>query len=67
MADGGGHRHLRHDCRAAATDQALVGENDVGAFARRRNRCIHPRPTGADDKHVGLYAHGHKSKSPVAR
>ena len=48
------NRHLRHDRRAAAADEALVGQQHMtGAGARRRDRGIHAGATGADDQYIG--------------
>jgi len=47
-------RHLRHDRRTAATDQALVHEqHTLGSGARRRDRGVHAGAAGPDDQDIG--------------
>jgi hypothetical protein len=51
-------RHLRHHGRAAASDQAAVGEKHLRARARRLDRRIHAGAARSNDQDVGLHMHG---------
>ena len=46
--------HLRHDGRAAAPDEAPVGEDHRAAPARRLDRGVHAGAARSDHEHVGL-------------
>ena len=50
--------HLRHHRRAAAPDQAAVGEQHARTGARCFDRRIHAGAARSDDEHVGLDVHG---------
>src|SRR5215510_8777731 len=49
LANGCGHRHLRHDSRTAAPHKTLVEKDDRRAFSRCRDGGIHPSASGAYD------------------
>ena len=70
-----GHRngHLRHDRRAAAPDQAAIGQQHAATGARGLDGGIHAGGSGADDEHVrlgvqGLFGsvHGGRMRRPIA-
>ena len=58
LAERDRDRHLRHHRRAAAPDQAAVGEQHGRPGARRLDRRIHAGAACSDDEHVGLDVHG---------
>jgi hypothetical protein len=49
LTDRGGHRHLSHDRRTAASHKTLVEKDDRRAFSRRRDGGIHAGAAGAYD------------------
>jgi hypothetical protein len=51
-------RHLRHHGRAAASDQAAVGEKHLRARARRLDRRIHAGAARSDDQDIRFHMHG---------
>src|SRR5947208_16497751 len=57
-AERGGNRHLRHDGRAAAADQAAVDEENAATRARGLDRRIHAGTARSDDQDVGFDVHG---------
>ncbi|MNL45229.1 hypothetical protein D3C87_1678600 [compost metagenome] len=54
LAQRGGHRHLRHDGRAAAADQAAVGQHHPAARLRGCHGGAHARRARADHQDVGV-------------
>ena len=48
LADRGRHRHLRHDRRPAAADQALIDQHGIGAIASGGYRGVHAGTAGSD-------------------
>jgi hypothetical protein len=58
LAERHRHRHLRHDGRPAAADQAAIDQEDTAARPRRLDRGIHAGRAGADHQHVGVNLHG---------
>ena len=62
------YRHLRHDRRAAAADQALIGQQDMpGPGARRRDRRVHAGASGPDNQHIGGEIDHAEDLVPLAR
>src|SRR5947207_12133008 len=62
------YRHLRHDRRAAAADQALIGQQDMpGPGARRRDRRVHAGASGPDNQHIGGESGHAEDLVPLAR
>jgi hypothetical protein len=49
--------HLRHHCRAAAADQAAVGEKHLTAAAGRLNRRVHTCGAGSNHQNVSFGTH----------
>lgn len=57
IAEGGGHRHLRHNSRAAAADQAAIDEHRIRAAIVGSDRGRHACRTRADNEHAGFEMH----------
>ena len=56
LADRGRNRHLRHDRRAAAADQALIDQYGIGAIPRGGDRGVHAGAACANHQNIATSA-----------